>query len=111
MLDRLGRLPPGWDGGAARPVATGVLEAVSRFLRSGALDQANACLQLVPTAQGGLQLEWHSQDLDLILEREPSGAVSYYVSDELSGEEAEGLVDDAGDGMLARVFRRVASVG
>lgn len=112
MLDRLGRLPPGWDGDVARPVATGVLEAVDRFIRSGALDQANAAaLQLVPTAQGGLQLEWHTEDLDLVLECEPSGAVSYYVSDVLSGEEAEGSVDGTGDRLLARAFLRLASVG
>jgi len=112
MLDRLGRLPPGWDGHAARPVAIGVLEAVGRFVRSGALDQAPAAeLQLVPTAQGGLQLEWHTRDLDLVLECEPSGAVSYYVSDELSGKEEEGLVDGIGEGLLARAFLRLASVG
>jgi len=111
MLDRLGRLPPGWDGDAARPVAPGVLEAVGRFIRSGALEYANAAdLQLVPTAQGGVQLEWHTHDLDLILECEPSGAVSYYVADEASGEEAEGLVDDIRDGLLARAFLRLASV-
>lgn len=112
MLDRLKRLPTGWDGDAARPVATGVLESVGRFIRSGALDQANAApVQLVPTADGGLQLEWHTKDLDLVLECEPSGAVSYYVSDQLSGEEAEGSIDDVGDGLLARAFRRLASVG
>lgn len=111
MLDRLGRLPPGWDGDAARPVATGVLEAVGRFIRSGALEHAKAAdLQLVPTTQGGVQLEWHTHDLDLILECEPTGAVSYYVADETSGEEAEGLVDDIGDGLLARTFLRLASV-
>lgn len=112
MLDRLGQLPTGWDGDAARPVAAGVLEAVGRFIRSGALDQANAApVQLVPTADGGLQFEWHTKDLDLVLECEPSGAVSYYVSDQLSGEEAEGSIDDVGDGLLARAFSRLASVG
>jgi len=111
MLDRLGRLPAGWDGETARPVATGVLEAVARFVRSGALDQAPAAdLQLVPTTEGGMQLEWHTRDLDLIIECEPSGAVSYYVSDELSGEDAEGPVDVVGEGPLARVFLRLASI-
>jgi hypothetical protein len=65
-LLRFSRLPDRWDGYSGRPLrmdtgffALQVLEAVMR--------PRTPLPQVVPTAMGGVQFEWHERDIDLEL--------------------------------------------
>lgn len=63
-LEELLSLPPGWDGGRGKPVSVGV--AIMARSCIGALAQADLRdPQIVPLADGGLQLEWHSGGFDI----------------------------------------------
>ena len=44
---------------------------------------------LVPTVRGGLQLEWHRQGVDIEVEVDPNGSVSWWAEDRRTGEESE----------------------
>lgn len=89
-LDRLANLGPAWDGAAAKAITPSVIEAVRDFVTSDLIDHTDIKPELVPTLDGGIQLEWHTSDVDLIIECEPSGSSSYYYRDVETDEESEG---------------------
>lgn len=105
-LERLALLPPGWDGDSARAISSRVVEAVRMFITSQLVEQTLVKPQLVPTCEGGLQLEWHSQTVDLVIECEPAGPVTYYFFDVETGAESEGSILDQ-DAPLGTAFIRL----
>lgn len=94
-LDRLANLGPAWDGMAARAIAPSVIDAVGDFATSDLIDHTEIKPEVVPTLDGGIQLEWHTSGVDLIIECEPSGSTSYYYRDVEAGEESEGSLLEA----------------
>ena len=105
-LDQLGALGPGWDGGEAKMVSPSVLEAVRLFVNSQVIRDAKFKPELVPTFDGGIQLEWHTEAVDLIIECQPSGSVTYYSSDIESDEVLEGSLPE-GAARLEPVFTKL----
>ena len=74
-LEELLCLPRGWDGGRGKPVSV----AVAMWARSciGALAKADLRNpQIVPLADGGLQLEWHSGGFDVEMRITPAEGLS-----------------------------------
>jgi hypothetical protein len=70
-------LPPNWDGEDARAIDVScVIEALD-FLFS-ALSHDTPAPQVVPTAEGGLQLEWHTKGLDLEVTFLPATRASFF---------------------------------
>lgn len=69
VLDKLlkfVRLPPGWDGyGSPAPKWDAGLFALS--VLNSIMRPRTPLPQIVPTAVGGVQLEWHEKDIDLEL--------------------------------------------
>lgn len=94
-LDRLANLGPAWDGAAAKAIAPSLIDAVRDFVTSDLIDHTEIKPELVPTLDGGIQLEWHTSDVDLIIECEPSGSASYYYRDVESDKESEGSLLEA----------------
>lgn len=94
-LDRLANLGPAWDGMAAKGIAPGVVDAVREFVTSDLIDHTEIKPELVPTLEGGIQLEWHTSNVDLIIECEPSGQTSYYYRDVEADQESEGSLVEA----------------
>jgi len=89
-LGALNRLHPGWDGDSARAPSPAILAAVSQFVLSDLVAGLAAKPDLVPTAEGGILIEWHTEAVDLIIEPSVSGeAGSYYFCDNETGEEVE----------------------
>ncbi|MGI8492324.1 MAG: hypothetical protein ACR2KC_03860 [Acidimicrobiales bacterium] len=76
-------------------MAPGSIWAVRQFIESSLVDQLDHKPQVVPTVEGGVQLEWHTVDIDLIIECAPSGPPSYYLSDLKHDLRVEGLVREA----------------
>ena len=69
--------------------------AVSRILSVllAILDDNAPAPSVVPTWEGGVQVEWHGKEFDLEIEAMPSGGVDYFYHGP-DGEIEEGLRDD-----------------
>lgn len=83
QLDELERLPAGWDGVDADPVSSTAIRAAGKLLaevrqslseRHGALISP---LAVVPTPDGGVQVEWVRGLTELDVRIRPSGQISY----------------------------------
>lgn len=77
ILDRLNQLlslPPGWDSYSAKQVELAAARRVLDLLVATMADRTPAP-QVVPTRQGGVQLEWHQSAIDLEIEVPPSGSL------------------------------------
>jgi hypothetical protein len=66
----------GWDGYDAAPLSADALEQARAFL---------AGVSAVPTVAGGVQLEWHTPDVDIEIEFESGAAPFYYLHDRSTG--------------------------
>lgn len=87
-LGELLRLPANWDSYGAPPVRTSAAVAsLEVLLRTAELSTPPP--QLVPTVEGGLQLEWHQRGIDLEVVPWPEGRVSVYFFDHRTGDEWE----------------------
>lgn len=93
-LERLAALSPGWDGAGARSIPPNVITAVKAFLDSPLITRLTAKPELVPTLAGGIQIEWHTDLVDLVIECDPSGGTSFYFDDLEHGEDFEGSLTD-----------------
>jgi hypothetical protein len=88
-LRELLRLPPGWNHHNARPVALNALRAVIAALTS-TMRHDSPAPDVIPLATGGLQLEWHSHQMDIEFAAGHHGELSVYVRDRQTGREWEG---------------------
>ena len=70
---------PGWDGSGAPPVSQLAVEVALAVLEESMSDDTIPP-NFVPTNDGGLQLEWHANGIDVEVYIEPSGAVSAWGS-------------------------------
>ena len=82
------QLPPGWNTHGAEPVSdvafVRTVEFLSEYLAAGVAGPA-----VVPTVRGGIQLEWHRQGVDIEVEVDPDGSVSWCAEDRETGVELE----------------------
>ena len=65
----------GWDGGDAAPVTTAAVRAALTVLEE-TMCADTVPPAMVPTVDGGLQMEWHCRGVDLEVYVEANGAVS-----------------------------------
>jgi len=92
-LDELADLRLGWDGASAQPISSDAISSAMAFLSSSLVANLETKPDLVPTYEGALLIEWHTEAIDLIIELGPAGS-SFYVCDNLSRSEVEGMVRD-----------------
>ena len=102
----LQQLPRGWNSHGAEPVSDVAFGQTIAFL-AGYLVPGVASPALVPTVRGGLQLEWHRQGVDIEVEVDPAGSVSWCAEDRRTGEEFEANL--AGHEEAVRTWLRRAS--
>ena len=60
-------LPPNWDSYGAPTISVDILEYALRIL-SFTMDDATPLPTVVPTSEGGVQVEWHEMKLDIEIE-------------------------------------------
>ena len=84
----LQQLPRGWNSHGAEPVSDTAFRQTIEFLTAYMVGDV-AVPVLVPTVRGGLQLEWHRRGVDIEVEVNPDGSVSWCAEDRRSGEEVE----------------------
>ena len=65
-LERLAALPPGWDSYGAKEITPLAIDGCRAFANS---------MSIVPTSEGGIQLEWHALGVDLEIEIAPDGTI------------------------------------
>ncbi len=105
-LSYLCELEPGRDGDQALPIRQELALRVRDFLSSPSMAVIIEP-DVVPTQDGGMQIEWHTEDLDVVLAVERDEAPAGYIFDHLAQAEAEGpLAVLAAD--LGRVWARLA---
>lgn len=87
QLDCLARLLDGWDSYGAPAIDARAIAAVRRFLRYR--------WAIVPSNDGGIQLEWHGGDVDIELEFGPDGRPMHLFAERASDDVS--LTVDEGD--------------
>jgi len=87
-ISELGELEEGWDSYGARPVDPRCAAATAEFVLN-LLDGNTPKPAIVPTARGGIQLEWHRAGADLEIEIESPAKFHVFFEDEQTGEERE----------------------
>ena len=84
------QLPRNWDSyGTARVSKESLGEALKFLLQAGEVLPSLASPVVVPTAPGGIQLEWHQGGVDIEVEFKPGFPPSWYAEDVASGESEE----------------------
>jgi len=105
-LQELANLQPGWDGSRAPALAVTCLNDVARFVESSLIADLPVKPQIVPTAHGGLLLEWHTEEVDFIVESSPVEPPTFYYREARTDFEDEGLVCESSPAIL-RAFDRL----
>jgi hypothetical protein len=88
-LQALTELPEGWDGIDASPPRPRILRAVNNFLNSLTVSGLRSVPSLVPTREGGLLIEWHTNDVDVIIDVSPDEETSSYIAIPVLGIDVE----------------------
>ena len=91
-----------WTSGGMRTQPAAVVSILRLLLEI--LDDHTPPPGVVPTWDGGVQVEWHRNNVDFEIESDPHGAIEYFFKD--TDEEREGRVwDDFGQ--LAKYVQAV----
>jgi hypothetical protein len=72
------QLPAGWNSYHARPVKLSSVQSALELLNRIMTDPTPAP-DVVPTSPGGVQLEWHTTEIDVEITIPPSGLAEVYV--------------------------------
>jgi len=81
-------LPRNWDSYNALPIDMARVGSVLRVLLS-TLDDRSPAPSVVPLSNGGIQIEWHRNSVDLEIESISANRFGLYFADDESGESLE----------------------
>jgi hypothetical protein len=89
-------LPPNWDSYAAEAVDQKVVHGAMNTI-NGLLGPTSPAPRVVPLSNGGLQLEWHRQGVDLEVVFDRAEEPFFYYRNRVNGDESEhSLSENAG---------------
>jgi hypothetical protein len=86
------RLPQNWNSYGAGPIQSAAVAAALRFLGQ-TMHPETPAPAVVPTSQGGVQLEWHAGEIDLEVRVSPSGEINVVYEDAQGEWEQEHVTD------------------
>src|SRR6266542_5713468 len=106
---RLSCQPWTWmDEVAAQPISLDLITAAANFLASDPVSELKVQPDIVPTFEGGLLIEWHTEAVDFIIESSPSAGPSFYFLDHETGEAVEAPLGEHLEA-FATAFTKLAS--
>jgi hypothetical protein len=90
-IDRLRKLPRGWDGPRSLPIDNSLLNRVTALIRESLSPLGNDALApfIVPLPNGGVQVEWHTARGELEFELAVNGTATIWVRDHGTNYELE----------------------
>lgn len=92
-LNEIIALPNNWDSYGADRIQERTAFYLLEIL-AGLVGENTPVPSLIPSPNGAIQIEWHTMDIDLEIEVEPSGRISVYGEDQRG--EVEPLEEDFG---------------
>lgn len=111
QFSELASLPPRWDGGRAKPVSRAALEQTASLLVRLLTGWPKPVLpQLFPLCDGGIQIEWHADGIDIEIEVDAAGSAHVFASENGGTVVAEGELSQRGDDLLTDVSSLLAEV-
>ena len=87
-LTGLFALPENWDSYGAQPIRRDVIEYAAEWIPS-LLQSGTPKPAVIPTAQGGVQLEWHRKGVDVEIYIESPDTIRFLAEDLTAGESVE----------------------
>jgi hypothetical protein len=87
-IRRLTTLPPNWNSYGARAVQPPIVQSAIELLHE-IVRRDTPCPSVVPTARGGIQLEWHTRGIDLEIELDLPERIQVLYEDAAGEEEWE----------------------
>jgi predicted HTH domain antitoxin len=106
-LYSLSSLPAGWNSYRAKPIGPDVIQAAVRF-ESNLLKANTPAPHVVPRVQGGIQLEWHLNNIDIEVYIDSSGAMRFYAEDLTDSRAPDELQLPADEAVLSSWLARVS---
>lgn len=100
-------LPAGWNSFSAKPIARRNAEAAIRVLAL-LLDPETPPPAVVPRVKGNIQLEWHTERIDIEVYIDSPEQVRFFAEDVSTGEAAEGPLTGREE-QLNKWLRRAAA--
>ena len=88
LLDLLS-LPPGWNSHSAKEIEPRNATAAIKLL-GDVLDSDMPAPKVVPRVNGNIQLEWHSEQIDIEVYIDSPSSVDFFAEDVSNDEVAEG---------------------
>jgi len=107
LLSRLGSLAENWDSYGARSISLHAVAGVLKLL-AVLMTDTTPLPALVPTRNGGIQIEWHTKGIDLEIQVSPTGLYRASFEDSRRGTEWAGDVT-SNLGPLREVFTRLSA--
>jgi hypothetical protein len=77
-LEKIARLPKGWDSYGAQPVAVESIEGALDVMNDFMMDFDDLQPDIAPTVRGGIEIGFHRGTEDLELTVMPDGVVAFY---------------------------------
>jgi hypothetical protein len=108
-LKEIANLVAGWDEGTALPVDPKLIRLAQEFISSELVTRTPVRPDLVPTFDGGLLFEWHTEEVDLIIEIDSVTAPTFYYCDNELGQEIEAPLGEHVE-TLATAFSKLMQI-
>lgn len=105
VIEGISQFPPGWDGYGAVTPTEEALNVTQLILRN--VPEYAPRPRVIPTTDGGIQIEWYRQGMDVTLEVMGSRDITLYWRDDL--EEWEGPLQQAPEALPKLLWRFVMS--
>ena len=85
-------LPPSWNSHSAKPISLRIVTAVIKIL-GVFLNSDTPMPTVVPRVKGNIQLEWHTDQIDIEVYIDSPNSVLFFAENVTTGQVSEGNLD------------------
>lgn len=109
-LHDLTKIPRDWDTYDGVAVTDSAFEGAASFIATVSNPTTHQP-SVVPTSEGGVQVEWHTGGYDVEAYFPPFGPATFFARNELTGWEFEGAIDSARKATIAAIVTAMSRLG